>query len=116
MANIEIEKLNMVAIVTEGGYQYAVPYGLLAQSGESVFFQNLSKDPVLLLFPEEDLFDKPQLSLAPGEHAALVISKGKEPGGYPYIVYNKIKKTVSVFTGYYAAAAIPKIIIVRKIN
>lgn len=98
---------HVVAIVEDSEGCTVAPGQILAAVGDYVVFRNLTSHPVMVIFPDKNLFsDITTVNLDPEEYKRFEVTKA-ELGSYPYMVYRSAKKEV-------AHASVPTIIIYRS--
>jgi hypothetical protein len=109
MAMGKTRKELVVTITASDGSCSAAPMDMLVNIGDSITFQNLTDNPVVIFFPNEDLFGQSVLELAPHQDATLTVASVRE-GDYSYTVYCKGKREFD------SKASKPRIIVYREIS
>lgn len=78
----------MAAIVSDGSSFTVAPGQIVMYPGDTVTFNNLTRDKATIIFPDEHIFGKNMLAIEPGMKASAVVSADFNMfGSYPYAIY-----------------------------
>ena len=67
---------------------FVTPENLQAKEGDQIWFSNLTKDTVVVMFPDDKLFNEMQIELGVDQVKALTL-RPVDRDSYPYTVYCK---------------------------
>jgi hypothetical protein len=96
---------HIVTIIADGREFIVEPYAIQVKANDHIYFQNLTNEKIIILFPEIELFGKYETEIIdPGKYALLTVQSDK-PDSYPYIVF------VYGYDDFASKGAAPKIIV-----
>lgn len=78
----------LAAIVSDGNSFTVAPGQITMYPGDTVTFNNLTREQATVIFPDERIFGKAMLSIDPGmKDSATVSAEFNKFGSYPYAIY-----------------------------
>ncbi|MEW5924544.1 MAG: hypothetical protein AB1746_11210 [Candidatus Zixiibacteriota bacterium] len=100
-----VTNTQLAAIVSDGSSFTVAPGQITLYPGDTVTFNNLTRDHATIIFPDERIFSMNMLSIGPGmKDSAVVPLDFNMFGSYPYAIYFPAQRV-------FAHASMPIIII-----